>query len=264
MKSKVSIIVPTYNSEEFLDRVLINIQEQTYPNKELIVVDNFSTDHTPKIAKMWAYKFYQVAPERAAQMNYGIDKAKGDIIYVTGSDMLRDIDYVKEGVELIEQGYDAIYASVLTDFRVEHFWGRVKALERRCYIGTKYESARFFRKIVWQELGGFDTSLVGVEEDFQHRIDDAGYVMGRIKSREYHLHEIDNLKEVFEKYRYYGSFVPYYLEKHKSRGYRFLNVFRTAFFINIFELIKHPRLTMGLIIYKIVQYVGGAYGLFKR
>ena len=71
----VSIIVPTRNSEEFLDRVLINLMKQTYENKEIIVVDNFSTDNTPQIAKRWADAFYQIGPERATQVNYGIEKS---------------------------------------------------------------------------------------------------------------------------------------------------------------------------------------------
>ena len=226
----VSIIVPTFNSDEFLDRVLINLQEQTYPNKELIVVDRFSTDHTVDIALRWADKFYQFGSERAEQMNYAIDQAEGDIIYVTGSDMLRDIEYVEKGVKLFSRGYHAIYASVLTDWRVKHFWGQVKALERRCYIGTRFESARFFRKDVWEKLGKFDTKLVGVEEDFQHRLDKAGYFTGRICAREYHLHEIDSISKVFKKYQYYGTFVPHYLSKHKSKGIKFLNIFRLCFF----------------------------------
>lgn len=260
----VSIVVPTFNSDEFLDRVLINLIEQDYKNKELIVVDNFSNDHTPAIAKRWAHRFYQVGPERATQMNYGIEKAKGDIIYVTGSDMLRDQEYVKQGVRAIRQGWDAVYASVLTDYRVVHFWGQVKALERRCYIGSSYESARFFKKNVWMELGGFDTNLVGVEEDFQHRLDSSGYKTGRICAREYHLHEIGNLRDVYRKHYYYGQFVPYYLQKHKDRGFKFLTMFRPCFFKNWFEFVKHPGLTIGFIVYKIVQYCGGVCGMFKR
>ena len=272
MKDKlmVSIIVPTYNSEEFLDRVLINLQEQAYPNKELIVVDRFSTDQTLIIAKRWAdriislSKLYQKDPERAYQMNYGIERANGEIIYLTGSDMLRDSDYIAKGVRAIKLGWDALYASVLTDWRVNHFWGEVKALERRCYIGSKYESARFFLKRVWEELGKFDTNLVGIEEDFQHRLDKAGYKTGRINAREYHLHELETLKQIYKKYRYYGSFVPYYLNKHKGRGFKFLNIFRSCFFTNWREFVKHPGLAVGFVIYKCVQYFGGVCGMFKR
>jgi len=263
MNSKVSIVVPTFNSAKFLDRVLINLIEQTYKNKEIIVVDNFSHDSTPKIAKHWADKFYQIGPERATQMNFGIDRAGGEIIYVTGSDMLRDLDYVEQGVKKLKEGYQAIYASVLTDWRVEHYWGKVKALERICYINSKYESARFFLKSVWYVRGGFDTNLVGIEEDFQHRLDRYGYKTGRINAREYHLHEEDSLKKIFKKYFYYGKFAKYYLKKHKKRGRRFLNPFRSCFFSNWKLFLKHPKLTIGFIIYKIFQYTAGILGMMR-
>ena len=261
----VSVVIPTYNSEEFLDRVLINILEQTYPNKELIVVDRYSTDQTPQIAKRWADSFYQFGFERGVQSNYGIWKARGELIYLTGSDMLRDTNYLSQAVERIAEGYDAIYASVLTDWRVEHFWGRVKALERQTYINDNtIESARFFKKEVWEKLGKFDEQLVQVEEDFQHRLDKAGYKTGRIKAREYHLHEEDTLKKIFKKSYYYGGFMKHYLVKHKSRGRKQLYPLRNAFVRNWRLLLKHPILTGGLIVYKIVQYAGGLLGMIFR
>ena len=263
MKPLVSIIVPTKNSEEFLDRVLINLIEQDYKNKEIIVVDNFSTDDTPLISKMWADKFYQIGPERAAQDNYGIEKAEGEIIYLTGSDMLRDDDYISQGVKMLESGYHAIYASVLTDWRVTHFWGKVKALERRCYIGSKFESARMFYKNVFLVRGGFDTKLVGVEEDFQHRLDRYGYKTGRIKAREYHLHEEESLKKLWKKSFYYGQYSKNYLTKHKMRGVSFLLPARSCFFTNWREFIKHPILGFGLVIYKFVQYLAGGLGVLN-
>ena len=261
----VSIIVPTHNSAEFLDRVLINLMEQSYVYKEIIVVDNYSTDTTPIIAKRWANDFYQFGFERAMQDNFGIYKARGELIYLTGSDMLRDMNYIKQAVEKINEGYDAIYASVLTDYRVEHFWGKVKALERKCYIGDNtIESARFFKKEVWGKLGRFDENLVQIEEDFQHRLDKAGYKTGRIKAREYHLHEEDSLVKIYKKSYYYGTFMKYYLKKHQSRGIKQLMPIRLSFFNHWFLLIKHPLLTMGLIIYKIVQYTGGILGMTRR
>jgi len=253
----VSIIVPTYNSEEFLDRVLINLIEQNYSFKEIIVIDNFSTDNTPAIGRRWATKFYQAGSERVAQANFGIRKAYGDLIYLTGSDMLRDIDYVTKAVKEIQKGYDAIYASVLTDWRVDHYLGRVKAMERKSYIGTFIESARFFKKSVWESLGGFDESIIGMEEDFQHKLDRNAYKTGRISAREYHLHEEKNLKQVFKKSYYYGKFMRNYLLKHKKRGWKQLNPARP----NLHFFLKEPFLIPGFIVYKITQYLGGILGL---
>jgi len=53
---KVSIIIPTYNSEKFLDRAIKSVINQTYKNWELIIVDDFSTDKTREIIKNWEAK----------------------------------------------------------------------------------------------------------------------------------------------------------------------------------------------------------------
>ncbi len=260
MSIKVSIIIPTHNSEKFIDRVIVNILNQSYQDIELIVVDNYSTDRTKEKALRFVDKFYEFGSERTAQANYGISKATGDLIYLTGSDMTRDYDFIKECVKKIEEGYDAVYMSVKTDMDVNHFWGRVKALERESYIGTYIESARFFKKSVWEALNGFNEKMISTEEDFQHRLDYAGYYTGRIDSREYHLHEDDTLKKVFSKAFYYGKFMRPYLKKHKQRGWQQLNPIRP----NLKLFLKHPILLGGLIIYKIFQYTGGLLGMMNE
>jgi len=257
MKPLVSCVVPTFNSEEFITECLRSLQWQTYKNIEIIVIDNHSKDGTLFIAKQYTDKVYTFGPERMHQANYGVKKAKGEIIYLTGSDMIRDPEFIAQGVEKIKEGYDAIYNSVKTHDRVEHFWGKVKKLERESYIGTFIESARFFKKDVWEDLGRFNEEIISLEEDFQHRLDSEGYSTGRIDAREYHLHEDRTLKEVFTKAVYYGSYMKKYLKTHKSRGYKQLNPIRP----NLKIFLKHPILLAGFIIYKIVQYSGGFYGL---
>ena len=256
---RVSVVISTYNSQDIIEECLLNLAKchHVYPDMEIIVVDNYSTDKTAKIAWELADVVYFKGSERTAQANYGVKMSTGEVIYLTGSDMTRDFTFILEGVMRIQEGYDAIYMSVLTDSRVNHFWGRVKALERETYIGTFIESARFFKKDVWEELGGFDENMIGLEEDFQHRLDYHGYRTGRIHAREYHLHEDDSLKKIFRKAFYYGKFMRSYLKSHPKRGYKQLSPFRP----NLCKFLKHPILLGGFIIYKIVQYAGGVGGL---
>ncbi len=53
---KVSIIIPTYNSEKFLNRTIRSVVNQTYKDWELIIVDDYSTDNTRQIIKKWEKK----------------------------------------------------------------------------------------------------------------------------------------------------------------------------------------------------------------
>ena len=63
---KVSVIVATLNSERTLGDCLRSIKAQTYPDIELLVVDNFSSDRTLEVAMQYADKVEQVGPERSA------------------------------------------------------------------------------------------------------------------------------------------------------------------------------------------------------
>lgn len=262
-KPLVSVVIPTLNSGRFLKETLQSLRQQSYPEVEIIVVDNYSTDNTRDIAASFGATVYLIGPERAAQDNYGIRKANGEFVYLTGSDMIIERDYIEQAVYKCQnEDYVAIYASVLSK-EGRAFWEKVKALERLTLIGSNLiEAARFFKKSVFMELGGFDEELIGVEEDFQHRLDRAGYRTGRINAREVHLHEAETLTEVFKKSYYYGRFMPIYLKKHPLRGSKQLFPVRPSYIYNIKVFLKEPIYLFGFIIYKIVQYSGGLLGLF--
>ena len=55
-KNIITVIIPVYNSEKYLEKTIKSILEQTYNNYELILIDNGSTDNS---AEMW-FKVYFV------------------------------------------------------------------------------------------------------------------------------------------------------------------------------------------------------------
>src|SRR2546422_3400881 len=77
----VSVIIPTKNSERTIRRCLESVQAQTYRNFEIVVVDNFSSDSTVRIAKEYADVVLLGGPERTSQVKQGAANCKGDFIY---------------------------------------------------------------------------------------------------------------------------------------------------------------------------------------
>ena len=78
----VSAIIPVYNGEHFLARVINNILSQQYHPLEIIVIDDGSTDNTAKIAQNYpdiVYHYQENAGPSAAR-NRGIELAKGNVI----------------------------------------------------------------------------------------------------------------------------------------------------------------------------------------
>jgi glycosyltransferase involved in cell wall biosynthesis len=86
MKDKplVSVVVPTFNSEGFLERCLASVRGQTYPNIEVIVVDNYSKDKTREIAKSYGVRVVLCRAGRSMARNVGADLARGQIYFFCG------------------------------------------------------------------------------------------------------------------------------------------------------------------------------------
>ncbi len=92
---KVSIIVPVYNVEKYLDRCIESILAQTFTDFEVILINDGSPDNCPAMCDEWAKKdsrirvIHQSNQGQAAARNYALDIAKGDYISFIDSD-----DYV--------------------------------------------------------------------------------------------------------------------------------------------------------------------------
>lgn len=100
----VSIIVPAYNEEDHIEKTLESLVEADYTNKEVIIVDDGSTDNTYYIASKFTKKFpvhrYSVIRKqnggKTSALNYGIRFAKGEIIVVIDADSVIDRNSLKE------------------------------------------------------------------------------------------------------------------------------------------------------------------------
>ena len=55
-KNIITVIIPVYNSEKYLEKTIKSILEQTYNNYELILIDNGSTDNSAEICKKYQEK----------------------------------------------------------------------------------------------------------------------------------------------------------------------------------------------------------------
>ena len=103
----ISIVVPIYNVEKYLDRCLNSIVNQTYTNLEIILVDDGSPDNCPAMCDEWAKKDSRIKAihKKNAGLgmarNTGIDHATGEYICFFDSD-----DYV--ALDLVEKAYASI------------------------------------------------------------------------------------------------------------------------------------------------------------
>lgn len=100
----ISIIVPAYNVEKYIQKCITSILEQTYSNIEVIVINDGSTDKTPELLASFDDKRLKLINQTnsgvSASRNRGIEIAQGDyLVFVDGDDYLCG-DYVDYFVKL--------------------------------------------------------------------------------------------------------------------------------------------------------------------
>lgn len=105
--SLVSIIIPAYNTEKYIENCLRSITNQTYNNLEIIVIDDGSTDETYKLCKSWENKDERLRIIKKSNTgvsdtrNIGIKLANGKyIVFIDSDDYVSD-DYVETLVDNI-------------------------------------------------------------------------------------------------------------------------------------------------------------------
>ena len=263
----VSIVIPTYNSDETIEKCLESIKNQTYEIIEVIVVDKLSNDKTVAYAKDYGVKIFQInAKERSEQINFGAKRTSGKYIYRVDSDFILDPTVVEEAVEKCEkENYDAICVQNRSDPSIS-FWAKVRKLERDCYSDDELNiAAGFFRRDVFEAIGGFDEELVAGEDyDLHNRLLKNSYKIGRIESQEIHIGEPKTLGDIARKHYYYGKTLTKFLEKNKGKAIKQLNPIRPAFIKHWRDFLKQPIVTIGFIIYQLVRYFSAGLGYLSE
>jgi len=175
--SLVSIIVTTKNEEKKIADCLLSITEQTYPNLEIILVDNNSIDNTREIALKFTDKVFIKGPERSRQRNYGmIGIAQGKYVMYLDADMILGPKVVETCVSMVESGlWVALH---IPEFVLgKKYFSQVRRFERSFYNGTVIDGARFFKKSVFEEVGGFDETMSGPEDwDIDKKLKNIGHI----------------------------------------------------------------------------------------
>ena len=101
MTEKITVIVPVYNVEHYLNKCLDSLINQTYKNLEIIVINDGSTDNSGKICQEYAQKdnrIIYIEKENGGQSearNMGLDRMTGSYVTFVDSDDWVELDYVE-------------------------------------------------------------------------------------------------------------------------------------------------------------------------
>ena len=102
----ISIIVPVFNSENYIADTIISCLNQTYSNFELILVNDGSTDNVETVINKFADKriqYFKIENSGACNArNFGISKANGHLIQFLDHDDILEFDKIEHQVNLAD------------------------------------------------------------------------------------------------------------------------------------------------------------------
>jgi len=169
---KVSVLITTYNAENFLDECLNSLVNQTYSNLQVVVVDDGSTDNSVEIMKNYQNQYSFIQPYfmskvgRAKALNFGLNRCNGLYIAINDADdfskpyrIQLQVDFLEEnqqvgllggGMEIIEE--ERIYT---------HFPVRNSADIKRAFVEGQpiQHSTVMIRKKLLDKIGGYNERI---------------------------------------------------------------------------------------------------------
>ena len=190
----VSIVVPCFNEEKVIANTIDNLKSLNYPNYEIIIVDDGSTDRTLRIAFDKRGDSVRVLTQpnkgKAAALNYGIDVAEGEFVLCVDADSTLAPNTIQEGLKHFrdkEVGAVAGFVEVknqnnlLTKFQAfEYSMGLNfirRALANFGIVPVIPGPVGLFRRSVLDQVGGYleDRKLMAEDAELTLRIANAGY-----------------------------------------------------------------------------------------
>ena len=207
----VSIVMPIYNSETYLDEAILSIIHQTYQNWELLVINEFgSNEEGKRIINRYAaidsrIRLIQNSKRLgiAESLNEGLRQAKGEYIARMDGDDISLPKRIEKQIEFMEENKDIllcgvqveVFGSEKWDWKLETDPARIRT-DALFYSPCVHPTILFRRDVINKYNVFYNKDYKASEDyDFFTRILEFG--------------EIANLKEVLFKYRLYGTNATY-------------------------------------------------------
>lgn len=154
---KVSILIPLYNSENFIKETIECCLKQTYPNIEIIIVDDGSTDNSYNIAKSYEsdhIHIYQQPNSGACKArNLAFEKSTGDYIMYLDADDLMSNNKIEKQIELLSQyNYNT---NIIATCAYEEFYKSTNIKFNKRIIYRNYSSGLDLLEEAWNNSAFF-------------------------------------------------------------------------------------------------------------
>jgi len=179
--TKLSIIIPTYNEGQYIEKLLESIEKQDFKDYEVIISDSKSTDSTIAIAKKYGVKTI-IGPKKGPgyARNLAVKSAKGEVLLFLDADViLPKNDTLSKVIHAIDKencvGGTSTFKALDGTRRAKMIFRLASKLISFLYLIKKPICAPgffiFSRKDIFDKVNGFDDALyIAEDHDFVSRI----------------------------------------------------------------------------------------------
>lgn len=173
MKSKVSIIIPVYNSEKYIKETIRSVLNQTYNNFEVVIVDDGSTDSSGDLCDKFASEdtriivFHRENKGPINARNFAIEMSSGKYILPVDSDDIISKEYIEKAVCAIEKDNDIgiVYCKAKLIGDKTGIWDLPPYSLQEMLICNCIFATAMFRKDDWRAVGGYSELMkYGIED----------------------------------------------------------------------------------------------------
>lgn len=171
---KVSVVIPNYNYEKYVARTINSVLAQTYPNLEIIVIDDGSKDNSLEVLKSFGDKIKVVRQKNqgvSRARNYGVELSSGEYIAFLDADDLWLSDKIEKQLAKFKtnESYGLVHCSMslinLEDEIIgenssgQEGWVFEEFLKFQSGVVIGAGSTALLKRSVFEEIGGFDLRL---------------------------------------------------------------------------------------------------------
>jgi len=228
-QNKISIVIPTYNRVEKLERAILSLLESKIKPEEIIVVDDGSTDDTESMVKKYPEVKYlkQNHLGVATARNRGVTTSSNDLIFFTDSDCVVDKDCLFNLLNELKDDIAMVGCQVIG--KTKGFWAKCHdhahyssyMLKKKTEMKFMCGSGFMVKKNLFDEVGGFNEKLkVAEDQDLGLRLETKGKLIYEPRAKVYHNHGRNTFKKFLMHpfvWAKLGSIEPYLIHRDKYR-----------------------------------------------
>lgn len=221
---RFSVIIPVFNRPDELRELLVSLTQQTYPNFEVLVIEDGSKNKADGVVAEFAndLTIHYVYKENSGQgftRNVGFERATGDYFVIFDSDALIPPHYfstVNEhlqnqwldaygGPDAAHPNFTPVQKAISYSMTSVFTTGGIRGSKKN--LGGTYHPRSFnmgLSRQVWEKIGGYKLSRMGEDIEFAIRIIENGFATGLIPDAFIYHKRRTNFGQFFRQLRFFG------------------------------------------------------------